>query len=73
MPLSEARKKANAKWDSENLEKVQFDAPKGFNQMIKDRANELGMSKAGYMKYAIRKEIESAEKSNIVIKKHKEE
>lgn len=73
MPLSEARKKANAKWDEENLEKVQFDAPKGFNKMIKDRAKELGLSKAGYMKYAIREEIKSAEKSRIVIKEHKEE
>lgn len=73
MPLSEARKKANAKWNSENLEKVQFDAPKGFNQMIKDRAKELGMSKAGYIKYAIKSEIESADKSRIVIKTHREE
>ena len=40
MPVSDARKRANAKWDAENLEKVQFDAPKGFNQMIKDRAKE---------------------------------
>lgn len=73
MPISEARKRANAKWNAENLEKVQFEAPKGFNQMIKDRAAELGMSKAGYMKYAIRQEIKSADNTKIVIKTHKEE
>ena len=73
MPVSDARKRANAKWDAENLEKVQFDAPKGFNQMIKDRAAELGMSKAGYLKYAVRQEIKSAEDSHIVIKTHTNE
>lgn len=73
MPVSDARKRANAKWDAENLEKVQFDAPKGFNQMIKGRAKELGMSKAGYLKYAVRQEIKSAEDSHIVIKTHTDE
>lgn len=73
MPVSDARKRANAKWDAENLEKVQFDAPKGFNQMIKDRAKELGMSKAGYLKYAVRQEIKSAENSQIIIKTHTDE
>lgn len=73
MPVSDARKRANAKWDAENLEKVQFDAPKGFNQMIKDRAKELGMSKAGYLKYAVKQEIKSAEDSHIIIKTHTDE
>ena len=45
MAVSEAKKKANAKWNAENLEKIQFYAPKGFNQMINDRAKELGLSK----------------------------
>ena len=49
MAVSEAKKKANAKWNAENLEKIQFYAPKGFNQMINDRAKELGLSKAGYL------------------------
>lgn len=73
MAVSEAKKKANAKWNAENLEKIQFYAPKGFNQMINDRAKELGMSKAGYLKYAVRQEIKSAEDSNIVIKTHTDE
>lgn len=64
MAVSEARRRANDKWDKENTEKVQFKANKGFNKMIKDRANKLGMSKAGYMKYAIIKEIKSEEKEN---------
>lgn len=73
MPVSDARKRANAKWDAENLEKVQFDAPKGFNQMINDRAKELGLSKAGYLKKVITDEIKSAEDSHIVIKTHTDE
>lgn len=73
MAVSEAKKKANAKWNAENLEKIQFYAPKGFNQMINDRAKELGMSKAGYLKYAVRQEIKSAEDSHIVIKTHTDE
>lgn len=73
MPVSDARKRANAKWDAENLEKVQFDAPKGFNQMIKYRAKELGLSKAGYLKKVITDEIKSAENSHIVIKTHTDE
>lgn len=73
MPVSAARKRANAKWNAENLEKVQFDAPKGFNQMINDRAKELGLSKAGYLKKVITDEIKSAEDSHIVIKTHTDE
>lgn len=73
MAVSEARRRANDKWDKEHTEKVQFKAPKGFNKMIEDRATELGMSKAGYMKYAIRQEIKSADNTKIVIKTHKEE
>lgn len=73
MAVSEAKKKANAKWNAENLEKIQFYAPKGFNQMINDRAKELGLSKAGYLKYAVRQEIKSAEDSHIIIKTHTDE
>lgn len=70
--VTESQRKARDKWDKENTEKVQFKAPKGFNKMISDRAEELGMSKAGYLKYAIRKEIQTAEKSKIVIKTTRE-
>ena len=41
--------------------------------MIEDRAEELGMSKAGYLKYAVRQEIKSSEDSHIVIKTHTDE
>jgi hypothetical protein len=73
MAVSEAQRKARDKWDKENTEKVQFKAPKGFNKMIEDRAAELGMSKAGYLKYAVRQEIKSAEDSQIIIKTHTDE
>lgn len=73
MAVSEAQRKARDKWDKENTEKVQFKAPKGFNRMIEDRAKELGLSKAGYLKKVITDEIKSAEDSQIVIKTHTDE
>ena len=73
MAVSEAKKKANAKWNAENLEEIQFYAPKGFNQVINDRAKELGLSKAGYLKKVITDEIKPAEDSHIVIKTHTDE
>ncbi|MBR1863808.1 MAG: hypothetical protein IJ806_06965 [Ruminococcus sp.] len=50
MALSEARKKANKKWNAQNLEKLQADLPKGYNDKIKARAFSLGLSKAAYIK-----------------------
>ena len=41
--------------------------------MINDRAKELGLSKAGYLKKVITDEIKSAEDSHIVIKTHTDE
>lgn len=38
MAISEARRKANDKWDRENTEKVQFKMPKGYNEKIKKQA-----------------------------------
>lgn len=73
MAVSEAQRKARDKWDKENTEKVQFKAPKGFNRMIEDRAKEIGLSKAGYLKKVITDEIKSAEDSHIVIKTHTDE
>ena len=73
MAVSEARRRANDKWDKEHTEKVQFKAPKGFNRMIEDRAAELGLSKAGYLKYAVKYEIQTAGNSHIVIKTHTDE
>lgn len=67
MAISENQKRARDKWNAENLEKVQFYAPKGLNEKIKARADELEMSKASYIRYAIDEEIKSNSKS-IVIK-----
>lgn len=57
MPISEARKKANKKWDKGHTERVQFDAPIGYNEKIKTQADKKGLSKAGYMKKLIDDDI----------------
>jgi len=57
MPVSEARKKANKKWSNNNLEKVQFYAPKGYNDKIKAQAEKANLSKASYLKKLIDKDI----------------
>lgn len=62
MPVSEARKRANQKWTDNNLEKIQFYAPKGYNDKIKLRAEELNLSKASYLKKLIDEDMEKAEK-----------
>ncbi len=57
MSISEARKKANKKWSDNNLEKIQFYAPIGYNEKIKTQADKKGLSKAGYMKKLIDDDI----------------
>lgn len=61
MPISDARKKANAKWNAENLEKIQFYAPKGYNEKINKKAKEKGMSKARYLKKLIDDDMKDGE------------
>lgn len=66
MPLSEARKKANKKWSDNNLEKVQFYAPNGFNAKIQAQADKKGLSKAGYMKKLVEDDIEKDGEKNAI-------
>ena len=50
-------KKTNKKWSDNNLEKIQFYAPKGYNDKISIRAKELNLSKASYLKTLIDKDL----------------
>ena len=40
--VSEAKKRANKKWDKANYERLQTTVPKGFNQAIEDAAKRKG-------------------------------
>ena len=51
--VSEAKKRANAKWDKKNYERLQTTVPKGTNEAIKQAADGLGMSKRAFIIQAI--------------------
>lgn len=61
MAISEARRRANDKWDKENMEKVQFKMPRGYNEKIKKQADKKGLSKTAYVKKLIDNDIEREE------------
>lgn len=62
MPLSEARKRANKKWNDENLNKlydrVSVLVPKGKKDIIKSHAEQNGESVNGFINRAIDETIE---------------
>lgn len=60
MPVSESRKKANAKWDSANLDRMSLALPKGKKELIKKRADALGMSVNSFINSAIDEKIEKS-------------
>lgn len=57
MPLSEARKRANKKWNDNNLDRVAVYLPKGYNDIVKEQADKKGLSKAKYIKTLIDEDI----------------
>lgn len=50
MPLSEAKKKANRKWNKNNYEQLSVVVPVGEREKIKARAGQLGLSLNGYVR-----------------------
>ena len=62
MALSEARKRANKKWNDENQKKlydrIQLVVPKGEKDKIKAHADTKGESVNGFVNRAIRETIE---------------
>ena len=56
--VSEAKKRANMKWDKANYERLQTTVPKGFNEAIAKAAKEQGYpSKRAFIIDAITKAI----------------
>ena len=42
MPISESRKKANAKWDAQNLDRMSIALPRGTKEQIREHAAAMG-------------------------------
>ena len=56
--VSEAKKRANKKWDKANYERLQTTVPIGFNEAIEKAAKEQGYpSKRAFIIYAITRAI----------------
>ena len=55
---SDARKKANQKWDSANLDRLSIALPKGKKEIIKTHAESMGESVNGFISRAIDNQIE---------------
>lgn len=57
MPLSEARKRANKKWNDANMknryDRIQLLAPKGRKDEIQSAASSAGQSLSGYILQAV--------------------
>ncbi len=50
MPVSEAKKKANRKWNKKNYEQLSVVVPIGEREKIKERASQLGLSVNAYVR-----------------------
>lgn len=57
-PYSEARKRANQKWDSANLDRISVVIPKGEKDKIKVHAERKGESLNGFVVRAIHETME---------------
>lgn len=59
MPVSEARKRANKKYNTAHYESMHFDAPIGFKDQVKQAAQIAGVSPSQFMRDAIIKAIDA--------------
>lgn len=50
---TEARKAANRKWDSQNLDRVNLALPKGYREKLQEVAAERGLSVNAYVRQLI--------------------
>lgn len=57
-PLSEARKKANKKWDAENLEQLQVKLKKGKKEVYKSHAAQMGETMNAFANRALKETME---------------
>ena len=65
MPLTEARIKANRKWDSENLERISVVFRSGEKEQIKTAANAAGESLNHYIVSSVRARMKADEKESV--------
>jgi predicted HicB family RNase H-like nuclease len=56
--ISEARKRANAKYDKENFQYITFKARKGAKERLSDAAAAVGMSTNGFIRVTLSKAVE---------------
>ena len=59
MAVSENKKKSNAKWDAENMERLTIKYRKGLTAEIKARAAELGKPVNRYIVDLIRQDMDA--------------
>ena len=59
MAVSENKKKSNAKWDAENMERLTLKYRKGMTAEIKARAADLGKPVNRYIVDLIRQDIDA--------------
>lgn len=57
MPISEAKKRNNAKWDAKNLDRLSLALPAGSRDAIKAHAAQRGESVNSFIGRAIREQI----------------
>ena len=55
---TEARKKANKAWDSENLDRISIALPKGDKDIYKSHAESCGESLNAFIKRALQNQLE---------------
>lgn len=58
MPISDARKRANRKYNDAHTDQIRFDAPKGFKDRVQQAAQAAGVSPSQYMRDAILQRME---------------
>ena len=65
MAITEAQKRATAKWRKEKTDEIRFRVPKGERAVIQAHANHQGESTTAFIKRAIKEAMErdNAEKS----------
>lgn len=68
MPISEARKRANAKYNAKAYDRVEFKVKKGNKSIIENAAKEEGKSLNVYVVEAVDKQLISSGKPSILDK-----
>lgn len=53
MALSDARKRANAKYSAAHIDQLRFDAPRGYKERVRAAAAAAGVSPSQYMRDAV--------------------